>query len=173
MGFYADQALPRILNAVCAAKTAGPLRRRVCAGLSGEVVEIGFGSGHNVPFYPPGVTGVAAVEPSDVAWRLAAERVRSSRVPVRRAGLDGQSLPFEDGAFDSARPPGPCAPSRTPARPCASCAASSSPGGPCTSSNTGSPRKATGACAAGSDGSSPCRNGSSAGATSPGPPSTC
>lgn len=102
MGFYSDQALPRIINVVCAAKTARPLRRRVCDGLTGEVVEIGFGTGHNVPFYPPGVTGVAAVEPSDVAWRLAAGRVRASRVPVRRAGLDGQSLPFEDDSFDSA-----------------------------------------------------------------------
>ncbi|CAM5605908.1 class I SAM-dependent methyltransferase [Streptomyces avidinii] len=102
MGFYADQVVPRILNAACGARTARPLRRRVCQGLVGEVVEIGFGAGHNVPFYPPGVTAVAAVEPSDVAWRLAGERVRDTRVPVRRAGLDGQSLPFEDGGFDSA-----------------------------------------------------------------------
>ncbi|WP_405438042.1 class I SAM-dependent methyltransferase [Streptomyces avidinii] len=102
MGFYADQVVPRILNAACGARTARPLRRRVCRGLVGEVVEIGFGAGHNVPFYPPGVTAVAAVEPSDVAWRLAGERVRDTRVPVRRAGLDGQSLPFEDGGFDSA-----------------------------------------------------------------------
>ncbi|MFI8343203.1 class I SAM-dependent methyltransferase [Streptomyces sp. NPDC085639] len=102
MGFYADQVVPRILWAACGAKTARPLRRRVCRGLVGEVVEIGFGAGHNVPFYPPGVTGVSAVEPSDVAWRLAGERVRDARVPVRRAGLDGQSLPFEDARFDSA-----------------------------------------------------------------------
>ncbi|MFJ3965272.1 class I SAM-dependent methyltransferase [Streptomyces sp. NPDC090036] len=102
MGFYADQAVPRILNVACGAKAGRPLRRRVCEELSGEVVEIGFGAGHNVPFYPPGIRGVVAVEPSDVAWRLAAKRVRDARVPVRRAGLDGQSLPFEDGCFDSA-----------------------------------------------------------------------
>ncbi|KOG47769.1 methyltransferase type 11 [Streptomyces virginiae] len=102
MGFYSDQVVPRILWAACGAKTARPLRRRVCRGLVGEVVEIGFGAGHNVPFYPPGVTAVSAVEPSDVAWRLADERVRDARVPVRRAGLDGQSLPFEDARFDSA-----------------------------------------------------------------------
>ncbi|MEU9145946.1 class I SAM-dependent methyltransferase [Streptomyces sp. NPDC048349] len=102
MGFYAGQVLPRIINAACGVKTAKPLRRRVCAGLAGEVVEIGFGTGHNVPFYPPAVTGVAAIEPSDLGWRLAADRVRAARVPVRRAGLDGQSLPFEDDTFDSA-----------------------------------------------------------------------
>ncbi|MFG2986323.1 class I SAM-dependent methyltransferase [Streptomyces sp. NPDC048258] len=102
MGFYADQVLPRILDVVCGLKTARPLRRRVCVGLTGDVVEIGFGTGHNIPFYPQAVTGVAAVEPSDVGWRLAAGRVRAARVPVRRAGLDGQSLPFEDDTFDTA-----------------------------------------------------------------------
>ncbi|MET7712880.1 methyltransferase domain-containing protein [Streptomyces sp. NPDC005407] len=66
------------------------------------MVEIGFGSGHNVPFYPAAVTGVTAIEPSDVGWTLAAERVRASSVPVRRAGLDGQSLPFQDDSFDAA-----------------------------------------------------------------------
>ncbi|MFJ7590554.1 class I SAM-dependent methyltransferase [Streptomyces sp. NPDC097617] len=102
MGFYTEQVVPRIIKAACGARTARPLRRRACEGLAGEVVEIGFGTGHNVPFYPPGVTSVVAVEPSDVAWRLAADHVRDARVPVRRAGLDGQSLPFEDGGFDSA-----------------------------------------------------------------------
>ncbi len=78
------------------------MRDRVCARLSGAVVEVGFGSGLNVPHYPAGVTAIAAIEPSDVAWRLAAERVASSAVPVRRAGFDGQALPFEDDTFDSA-----------------------------------------------------------------------
>ncbi|MFB6617090.1 methyltransferase domain-containing protein [Streptomyces sp. NPDC085524] len=102
MGFYTDRILPRIINLACGAKQARPLRRRACEGLRGEVVEIGFGTGHNVPFYPPEVTGVAAVEPSDLGWKLAADRVRASRVPVRRSGLDGQSLPFGDDTFDSA-----------------------------------------------------------------------
>lgn len=72
------------------------------AGLSGDVVEIGFGSGLNVPHYPETVSRVAAVEPSGVAWKLAADRVSASAVPVERAGLDGQALPFENDTFDSA-----------------------------------------------------------------------
>ena len=83
-------------------KAARPQRQRVCAGLAGDVVEIGFGSGLNVPYYPPSITGVAAVEPSDVGWRLAESRVRATPIPVSRAGLDGQSLPFEDDRFDAA-----------------------------------------------------------------------
>jgi ubiquinone/menaquinone biosynthesis C-methylase UbiE len=102
VGFYAERVVPRIVNVACGVKAVEPLRRRVCEGLTGEVVEIGFGSGHNVPFYPAAVTGVTAIEPSDVGWRLAGERVRASSVPVRRAGLDGQSLPFEDDSFDAA-----------------------------------------------------------------------
>ena len=102
MGFYGEQVVPRIINKACGAKSAEPLRRRVCAGLGGEVVELGFGSGHNVPFYPAAVTRVTAVEPSDVGWKLAAERVEAATVPVQRAGLDGQSLPFADDSFDAA-----------------------------------------------------------------------
>jgi len=102
MGLYGEQVLPRLLNRACGMATMAPLRERVCAGLAGEVVEIGFGSGLNVPFYPASVTRVAAIEPSDVAWKLAGERLTSSPVPVERSGLDGQALPFEDDSFDSA-----------------------------------------------------------------------
>ena len=102
MGFYGEQVVPRIINKACGTKTVEPLRRRVCAGLAGDVVELGFGSGHNVAFYPAAVTRVTAVEPSDVGWRLAAERVKAATVPVRRSGLDGQSLPFPDHGFDAA-----------------------------------------------------------------------
>ncbi len=102
MGIYGEHILPRIVNAACGMKNAEPLRRRVCAGLEGEVVEIGFGSGLNVPFYPDRVDRVAAVEPADVGWKLAGKRLRASSVPVQRAGLDGQSLPFEDDSYDTA-----------------------------------------------------------------------
>ena len=102
MGIYGEHILPRIVNVACGMKGAAPLRQRVCARLEGEVVEIGFGSGLNVPFYPEAVTRVAAVEPADVGWKLAEKRLRATSVPVERSGLDGQSLPFEDDSFDAA-----------------------------------------------------------------------
>jgi ubiquinone/menaquinone biosynthesis C-methylase UbiE len=102
VGIYGEHVLPRMVNYACGLKTVDPLRRRVCEGLEGDVVEIGFGSGLNVPFYPKSVTRVAAVEPADVGWKLAEKRVRASSVPVERSGLDGQSLPFEDDSYDSA-----------------------------------------------------------------------
>jgi ubiquinone/menaquinone biosynthesis C-methylase UbiE len=102
MGVYTEQVVPRIIDVACGTKEPAKLRRRVCAGLAGTVVEIGFGSGLNVPFYPPAVTRVDAVEPSDAGWKLARKRLRASGVPVRRAGLDGQSLPFPDDMYDAA-----------------------------------------------------------------------
>ncbi|CAN5736079.1 class I SAM-dependent methyltransferase [soil metagenome] len=102
MGFYAEQLLPRIIDVACNTRESKPLRRRVCDGLHGEVVEIGFGSGLNIPFYPAAITRVAAVEPADLGWKLARERLAATSIPVVRSGLDGQSLPFPDGSFDAA-----------------------------------------------------------------------
>ena len=102
MGLYDDQILPRVLNLSCGTATVAPLRRRVCAGLAGDVIEVGFGSGHNVPFYPPAVSRVTAVEPSNLAWNLASDRVSASLVQIERSGLDGQALPYADRSFDTA-----------------------------------------------------------------------
>ena len=97
MGFYGDRILPRLINAACDSKDLRPLRQRACAGLSGDVVEIGFGSGLNVECYPAAVHRVTAVDPSGLGWKLASKRVAASSVPIVRSGLDGQSLPFGDG----------------------------------------------------------------------------
>jgi ubiquinone/menaquinone biosynthesis C-methylase UbiE len=102
VGAYERYLLPHVINLTCGARSRHPLRRRVCSGLAGNVIEIGFGSGLNLPFYPAAVTGVAAIEPSDLSWRLANDRVAAAAVPVNRSGLDGQSLPFDDGSFDVA-----------------------------------------------------------------------
>jgi ubiquinone/menaquinone biosynthesis C-methylase UbiE len=102
MGVYAERVLPRIINVACGSKQSRPLRERVCAGLHGQMVEIGFGTGHNVPFYPDTVQRVAAIEPSELGWQLARDRVSASPVAVERSGLDGQSLPFADHSFDTA-----------------------------------------------------------------------
>lgn len=102
MGMYGEHVLPRIIDLACGMATANPLRERVCAGLSGDVVELGFGSGRNVPFYPTEVRRVDAIEPTDLGWKLARRRVTASPVKVERSGLDGQALPFDDDTFDCA-----------------------------------------------------------------------
>ena len=171
MGLYGEQVLPRIINVACGLKGAAPLRSRVCEGLEGEVVEIGFGSGLNVPFYPEAVTRVAAIEPADLGWKLAGKRLREASVPVQRSGLDGQSLPFADNSFDSALSTWTLCTIPDVAAALAEVRRVLKPGGPCTSSSTAWPR--TSGCVAGSIASSRCRNGSSEAATSPGRSPTC
>jgi ubiquinone/menaquinone biosynthesis C-methylase UbiE len=101
MGFYDDHVLPRIINVVMNTKEGRKIRSRVCAELTGDVVEIGFGTGHNLPFLPPAATSLRAVEPSTVGVRLARTRMAHSSVPVEVVGLDGQSLPIADDTADS------------------------------------------------------------------------
>ena len=66
------------------------------------MLEIGFGSGLNVPVYPDKVEKVLAVDPSTVGRTLAAKRIASSAVPVEFVGLDGQDIPLADESVDTA-----------------------------------------------------------------------
>ena len=101
MSWYRTHVVPRIVN-VCCGMTPAETRARVCSGLTGDVVEIGFGSGLNVPHYPASVTRVLAVEPSDTGYKIGGKRLGSSSVPVERIGLDGERLPLADHSVDSA-----------------------------------------------------------------------
>ena len=100
MGLYAEQVLPRVINVVLSGREFAPIRERVAAGLQGEVLEIGFGSGLNVPFYPQAVRRVRAVDPATVGRKLAAKRVADSPVPVEYVELDGSSLPVASHTVD-------------------------------------------------------------------------
>ena len=102
MGFYREQVLPRVVDKACGVSEFNNWRAQATEGLTGRVVEIGFGSGLNVPHYPPDVDLVLAVEPASVARRLAEKRVAASPVPVDHVGLDGQDLPLEDDSCDAA-----------------------------------------------------------------------
>ncbi|MGH3350187.1 MAG: class I SAM-dependent methyltransferase [Nocardioides sp.] len=102
MGLWETRVVPHIVDRSCGIPQLDPLREQACAGLRGQVVEIGFGSGSNIGRYPASVTEVVAVEPSDVAWRLSAARRAGSSVPVTRVGLDGARLPLADASVDTA-----------------------------------------------------------------------
>jgi hypothetical protein len=67
VGFYREQVVPRLLNQMCGTRAIRPWRASVTEGLTGCVVEIGFGSGLNVDLYPPTVDLILAVEPATVA----------------------------------------------------------------------------------------------------------
>jgi ubiquinone/menaquinone biosynthesis C-methylase UbiE len=100
MGWYRDQVLPRCSNVLMGGRELTGVRARVAADLEGKVLEIGFGSGLNVPHYPPAVTLVQAVDPATLGRKLAAGRLAASQVPVEFVGLDGQSLSLESASVD-------------------------------------------------------------------------
>jgi ubiquinone/menaquinone biosynthesis C-methylase UbiE len=102
MGYYADRVFPRVMNRLMDTKQTRQIRSRVCAPLSGDVVEIGFGTGLNLAHLPPTVAVLRAVDPLERGRTLASERIAASPVPVEFVGLDGQALPLDDESVDAA-----------------------------------------------------------------------
>jgi len=100
VGFYRDQVLPRITDVALAGRDYEAGRARVAGGLAGDVLEVGFGSGRNIPHYPLGVRRIQAVDPATVGRKLAARRLAASPVPIEFTGLDGQELPVDSGSID-------------------------------------------------------------------------
>jgi SAM-dependent methyltransferase len=100
MSVYEDHVLPRVIDVLLGNKKMQQVRRPSLQGLSGTVVELGFGSGPNVPLYPPEVDKVLAVDPSETGRKLAAKHLAVSPVLVEFVGLDGESLPLDDGSVD-------------------------------------------------------------------------
>lgn len=101
MGMWEKQVLPILVDRALRAPEIRALRARVCAGLAGDVLELGMGSGLNLPHLPSPVRSLAAVEPSDLGWALSESRRLASTVPVERVGLDGQSLTAADASYDA------------------------------------------------------------------------
>ena len=102
MSFYGDKVLPRLQDKAMNRAGTREVRARVCAGLAGKVLELGFGTGLNVRYYPPEVTTVLAVEPSVVCLRLAEPRISSSNTPVELAGRTGEHLDLPSAEVDVA-----------------------------------------------------------------------
>lgn len=102
MNFWDEQVVPRLTDKLLGNAEMRAHRAHVVGGLHGTVVEIGFGSGLNVPVYPPEIGDVLAIEPSETARRLARPRVAASPVHVEFRGLDGQHLPLADASVDGA-----------------------------------------------------------------------
>ena len=101
MGMYNDWILPRLVNRILGKPENEFLRQRTTRDLHGDVLEVGFGSGLNLPFYPAGVTKIWVVEPSSEGYRLAKGRIAERGIPVEFSSLDGESLPLGRDSVDS------------------------------------------------------------------------
>jgi ubiquinone/menaquinone biosynthesis C-methylase UbiE len=101
MGLYADQILPRAIDLALRGGEFARPRARAAAGLEGEVLEIGFGSGLNIPYYPAELKRVWAIDPAAAGRKLAAKRAAACAVPIEYIGSDAQALPVGDASVDN------------------------------------------------------------------------
>ena len=101
MSFYESRILPYLLNVFMDTKGTREERKRSLADVNGAVLEVGFGSGLNLPYYPKTVTRVVGVDPSRTSAHLARKRIAASSFPVEFVGLSAEKLPVADASFDS------------------------------------------------------------------------
>ena len=101
MGFYSDHIVPRFLNVIMGMSMIADERKKCLADVHGSVLEVGFGSGHNLPFYPPSVERITAIDPSQLSARLARPRIEKAPFPVEYLPLKGEEIPAPDASFDS------------------------------------------------------------------------
>jgi ubiquinone/menaquinone biosynthesis C-methylase UbiE len=102
VGFFSQVIAPRLCDFFLNKPLLARHRRTLIATAHGDVLEIGFGTGLNLPYYNEQVRKITAVDPNVGMHRLAQKRVRRARIEVDQRLLSGERLPFEDNRFDCA-----------------------------------------------------------------------
>ncbi len=102
MGYYNSALLPRAIALACGSRHFSSWRTEATQGLAGRVIEVGFGSGANVAYYPDAVDSLVALEPSDLARRLAGRALKRTSVKVALSAAVGEKIPFDSASFDAA-----------------------------------------------------------------------
>jgi ubiquinone/menaquinone biosynthesis C-methylase UbiE len=101
MGFYSRVILPLCLDWAMSDRVFTQYRKEVLSEVSGEVLEIGFGTGLNLPHYPSEIEKLVTVYPNPGMNRRAQKRIEASKITVDNRILSGENLPFADNSFDS------------------------------------------------------------------------
>ena len=101
MGFYSNLVIPYCIEWAMSSSDLEQYRQQLLANVSGEILEIGFGTGLNLPYYPETVTKITTVDPNPGMKKLARSRIANSRITVDYKVLNGESLPMENNRFDS------------------------------------------------------------------------
>lgn len=101
MGLYKRYVFPRVINVVMNTGNMKKARVATLTDVSGEVFEIGFGTGMNLPFYPERVKAITTADVNPGMNAAARKRIAESSIEVDNHVLDGEHLPMEDERFDS------------------------------------------------------------------------
>lgn len=102
MSWYEEKVLPRLINVACSSKPAHKQREKIVPRASGDVLEIGFGSGLNLAHYDQDkVRRIWGLEPSEGMRKLAQEPIADSDLDVELIDLPGEEIPLEDNSVDT------------------------------------------------------------------------
>jgi ubiquinone/menaquinone biosynthesis C-methylase UbiE len=103
MGLYSKYIFPRILDLTLGASEFGKYRSLALEPARGDTLEIGFGTGLNLLYYPEAVTGLTVIDSENMLERRVDKRIAACRIPTTKMQLDAQGrLPFDDNSFDTA-----------------------------------------------------------------------
>ena len=102
MGFYAKHILPRCLDKACGIGPITKQREKIVPLAEGVVLEIGIGSGQNLPHYDASkVTKIIGVDPDDHIWKRSEKRRTACPIDIERIGLSGEDIPLDTNIADS------------------------------------------------------------------------
>jgi ubiquinone/menaquinone biosynthesis C-methylase UbiE len=101
MGFYSDLILPRLCDLAMRNRQLVPFRQRVIGAAEGRVLEIGVGSGANLPFYRPPVRQVLALEPAPRLLAMARSASRATNMPVNFLEASAEAIPLDQHSVDT------------------------------------------------------------------------
>jgi ubiquinone/menaquinone biosynthesis C-methylase UbiE len=101
MGLYATQIFPRLMDWVMARPAFSQLRETLLQLASGEVLEIGFGTGLNLRHYPTTITRLSIVDPATLLPAKVARRIAAAPYPIQTTHVTAENLPFPDRQFET------------------------------------------------------------------------
>lgn len=102
MSWYDDKILPHLIKLACSSSPAQKQREKIVPRASGDVLEVGFGSGLNLPHYDPDkVRHVWGLEPSEGMRKMAAESIVDSALEIELIALPGEEIPLQDDSVDT------------------------------------------------------------------------
>jgi len=102
MTWYEEKVLPSLINLACGSKPNRKQREKIVPRATGDVLEVGFGSGLNLPFYDRGkVRHIWGLEPSPGMRRLASKAIARSPLDVELIDLPGEEIPLDDDSADT------------------------------------------------------------------------